>query len=66
MESFHGSDHPPPPSPFPSPPGTAGTFSLVRPPLLVAVPLRETFLYLYIKKKGEKTKSSELGGSFLH
>lgn len=28
---------------------------MVRPPLPVAVPLRETFLYLYIKKKpGEK------------
>lgn len=56
-----------PPHPSLSPPGAAGAFSLVRPPLPVAVPLRETFLYLYIKKNpGEKKKSSELGGSFLH
>ena len=49
--------------PSPSPPGAAGALSLVRPPLPVAVPPRETFLYLYIKKKGGGETSSELGGA---
>lgn len=61
LVSFHGSD---PPHPSLSPPGAAGAFSLVRPPLPVAVPLRETFLYLYIKKNpGEKKRVQSLGGA---
>lgn len=59
MVSFHGSD---PPRPSPSPPGAAGAFSLVRPPLPVAVPLRETFLYLYIKKKNRGKKEFRAWG----
>lgn len=52
--------------PSPSPPGAAGALSLVRPPLPVAVPPRETFLYLYIKKKRGGGNEFRAWGSFLH